>query len=119
MEKIFITKRNDFKTIKAKTEEQETTINLSRDSDAATIWTNDNTIITKLSKMIEKNPSEWICYLVGDANNPTGYFFETKKKYICFREGKRKITSNTMTEEHKKKLIESAKRAREDKKNND
>lgn len=116
MEKIYITKREDFKTIKAKTEEQETTINLSRDNDTATVWTNDNTVVTKLSKIIEKNPNEWSCYVVGNIEEPTGYFFTTKKKYICFREGKRKVTPKTMTEEHKNKMIVNAKKARESKK---
>ena len=116
MEKIYITKREDFKTIKAKAEEQETTVNFSRDNDVATVWTNDNTVVTKLSKIVEKNPDEWSCYVVGNMEEPTGYFFKTKKKYVCFREGKRKMTSKTMTEEHKMKMVVNSKKAREAKK---
>lgn len=37
-------------------EEQETTISISRDRDEAHIWTSDQTMITKLDKMVAINP---------------------------------------------------------------
>ncbi len=38
------------------TDEQETTINISRNSDTALIYTCDSTMITKLDKLVKKDP---------------------------------------------------------------
>lgn len=39
--------------------EQETVINFTRDSDKATVYTTDTTMLTKLHKLTKKNPEEW------------------------------------------------------------
>lgn len=36
--------------------EQETTVSFSRDSDTASVWTSDSTVMTKLDKLVESNP---------------------------------------------------------------
>ena len=111
--RIYITKKEQFKNIPNSVEDQETTINISRGEDKATIWTNDNTIINKLSKMLEKNPNSWKCYVMGDIDNHTGYFFEVNKKCISFREGKERV--KVLTEEHKQKMREGLKKSKENK----
>lgn len=112
--KYYITEKSQFKSIANSADEQETTINISRGEDKATIWTNDNTMITKLSKLVDKNPDIWKCYVVGNINKPTGYFFETTKKCISFREGTYKSNNGrikkSLTEEHKQKLIAGLKK---------
>ena len=40
-------------------EEQETTIQMDRNSDVATVYTSDYTYMTKLDKHVEGNPDEW------------------------------------------------------------
>ena len=43
-------------------EEQETTISISRDRDEAHIWTSDQTMITKLEKMVAINPGVYVIH---------------------------------------------------------
>lgn len=40
--------------------EQETIVNLERDKDYMEIYTSDSTMITKLSKLLEAESTEWI-----------------------------------------------------------
>ena len=39
--------------------EQETTISFVRNSDKAIVYTSDSTMLTKLHKLVQKNPKEW------------------------------------------------------------
>ena len=96
-----ITSLKEIKTIRGWTsEEQETTIVMPRNSTKVEIWSNDNTMITKLAKTWQKNTDEWKCFMATDtAGNPTGYFFFTTKKGISFRSGVKK--KRTLTEEQK------------------
>lgn len=87
MKRLF--KKEEFETIRCKAEEQETTIVISRKEDTATIYTSDNTMLTKILRVYVKNPSVWECY-----ENPrdregrvTGYTFKTTRKNISFRSG--------------------------------
>ena len=41
--------------------EQETTINILRDSEKVDIWTNDSTMMTKLDKMCKTSPENYQC----------------------------------------------------------
>ena len=43
-------------------DEQETTISISRDRDEAHIWTSDQTMITKLDKMVAINPGVYVVH---------------------------------------------------------
>lgn len=81
-------------------EEQETTIQISRDGTKARIWSSDNTAITRFKKCL-KNSSEWVCW-EGSKNkngNITGYFFECPKKFISYRS--KIICSRQLTEEER------------------
>ena len=44
--------------------EQETVIQISRDSDKMEIWTSDSTMMTRLDKLCEKS-NRWVCTSVG------------------------------------------------------
>lgn len=68
-------------------DEQETTISISRDRDEAHIWTSDQTMITKLDKMIAINPG---VYVVHDTTeNEEGRIlvreYRMPKRLISFR----------------------------------
>jgi len=66
--------------------EQETTISFTRDSNKAIVYTSDKTMLTKLHKLVEKNPKEWKRIdqgrLKGDVVSET---FECPKKLISLR----------------------------------
>ena len=67
-------------------EERETTINFSRDQKMATIYTSDNTVLTKLKHRIASNPEAYILthvYKTGDVC--TGIEVTCDKKLINFR----------------------------------
>lgn len=69
--------------------EQETTISITRDSPIMTIYVCDNTFLTKMKKAWLSNPTGWTCWAIHDQNGqPTGYFFEGKKKYLTLRKEK-------------------------------
>lgn len=68
--------------------EQETTINISRNRDVAYVYTNDNTMITKLRKKVETSPNDYTCTVAGyskETHLPSGYYFEFPKKLLSFR----------------------------------
>lgn len=80
--------------------EQETVINFRRGEPLASIFTTDSTMITKLNKCVEANPSEWkrmeTHKIYGEI---VGYTYECPKKYASsFRKSS---TKRTMTEEQK------------------
>ena len=84
-------------------DERETTINFSYNEDKATIYTSDNTVITKIKKCMIKDPKQWECCEAGRANDrPTGYFFTTSKSNIRFR---------SLIEKEKKELTEEERKA--------
>lgn len=68
-------------------EEQETTVQMGRTEDVAYVWTSDNTIVTKIKKLMVKAPDQW--KLVKISTNAdgeaVGYFFECPKKLVTFR----------------------------------
>lgn len=65
------------------TSEQETTISFMRDDNTATIYTCDNTMLTRIKKQIEKNPTAWKIYEMGRTERGvTGYSFICPKKAV-------------------------------------
>lgn len=69
-----------------KGDEQETTVQISRTGDVAHIWTNDNTMITKIRKLMERAPDQWKLVKISwqaDGSH-AGYFFECPRKAIKF-----------------------------------
>lgn len=81
-------------------EEQETVIQISRNSDKMRIWTSDRTMMTKLDKMCEKS-AEWRC--VGE-NFEDGVVvdkeYTSSKKLLTFRSSRR-----VLTEEQKAEMV--------------
>jgi hypothetical protein len=69
-------------------EERETTITLGAYSSDMTIYTADNTMLTKLKKVLDANPDTVKCWEAGrDSNgNATGYFFELDKRHLSIRQ---------------------------------
>ncbi len=65
-------------------EEQETTVQMSKVEDVACVWTNENTMVTKIKKLMGRAPDQW--KLVKISTNATGeavgYFFECPRKAI-------------------------------------
>lgn len=68
-------------------DEQETTVQMSRTEDVAHVWTNDNTVITKIRKLMVKAPDQWKLVRVSTnaAGEAVGYFIECPKKMVAFR----------------------------------
>lgn len=87
--------------------EQETVINFMRDSDKAIIYTSDTTMLTRLHKLVEKNPKEWKQIDQGKSNGEiVSETFECPKKLISFRSS---TASRVMTEEQRKAARERMK----------
>lgn len=65
-------------------EEQETTVQISRTEDVAYVWTNDNTMVTKIRKLMGRAPDQWRLVKISTnaAGEPAGYFFECPKKCV-------------------------------------
>lgn len=91
--------------------EQETVVNFERNTDKATVYTSDQTMLTKLHKLMEKNPKEWRLIdkgrIDGDVVSET---FECPKRLISFRTS---TASRVMTEEQREAAAERLKKARE------
>lgn len=92
-------------------DEQETTINFSRDSKEVSIWTNDKTMMTKLDKMVEKSPhytlkeTGYIKGMVADKE-----YILDDKSLLSFRSDKK---TSAMTEEQKQEAAERLREYRE------
>ncbi len=89
-------------------DEQETTISFSRDSESASVWTNDRTVMTKLDKLCEKNPDIYRATEVGKAQDDGSILskeYVMPKLLLSFRSGR---TKKVLTEEQKLVLKERA-----------
>ena len=70
-------------------EEKETTVSWSYDLPMATVWTSDNTTLTKMKKLMREVPTQ--CKLVDIGwykGNPVGYKFSVHKKFIRISKGR-------------------------------
>lgn len=65
-------------------EEQETTVQMSRTENVAYVWTNENTMVTKIKKLMGRAPDQWKLVKISTnaAGEPVGYFFECPRKAI-------------------------------------
>lgn len=79
--------------------EQETIVNLERDKDYMEIYTSDSTMITKLSKLLEAESTEWILI------SKTDYDMKVKapKNLLSLRT---KTIKRDLTDEQRKELAE-------------
>lgn len=74
-------------TVVCSVDEQETTIQVSRDEGVLNIWSSDNTMITKLRKCVAEGPDTWKCWEGSrdSDGNVTGYFFSAPRKVLTLR----------------------------------
>ena len=80
-------------------DEQETSIVFERNSDKMTIWTSDNTIVTKLRGLMTKSPEEYILRSISTYDaQPVAYEVEAPKEFLSFRSVR---VTRTMTEEQR------------------
>lgn len=102
---------DDLETLmKIPSDEQETTINLSRAEDKMSIWTTDNTMVTKLRALMIKNPKDYKLVTVSTCNGaPAAYEFEAPKKFLSLRADK---ITRTLTDEQRIALGERLKASR-------
>ena len=100
----YIDNIDDITAVHVNIHDAETVINFSRNDDVCNLYTTDNTIITKMKRVMRKN-SEYKCYVnsVDTDHNPTSYCFEFPKKRLSFRTP---IKRNKMTEEQRKEARE-------------
>lgn len=93
-EKIYIT-ADKITTCGTECHSQETNINWFRDEKIIKIETSDNTFITKMKHIMERDPEHYKCYYYeNNIDKKTGkiysYVFETDKKLLTFRVNKAK-----------------------------
>lgn len=90
-------------------EEQETSITRYRGDDTWDVWTSDNTVLTKMKKLMAASPEE--CKLLQVAWNkdgtPAGYEFSLPKKCVKFSAPRK------MSEEQRAALAERFAKAKE------
>lgn len=106
-------------------DEQEININLGKRDTKLSIYVSDNTWITKIKKLWERNLTGWECYATKNRDGKiTGYFFETSRKALGLRTGKGKKVdfSEEIIEKRKKHAqhlqeLRKAKRAAQNKNN--
>ena len=99
------------KTMGLSVNEQETVVNFERNTDKATVYTSDATMLTKLHKLMEKSPKEWRLIDKGRVNGDVvSETFECPKRLISFRTS---TASRVMTEEQREAAAERLKKARE------
>lgn len=99
-------------TVVCTLDEQETTVQVSRDTGTLNIWSSDNTMITKLRKCVAESPDVWKCW-EGSRDpdgNLTGYFFSAPRDMLTFRT--KKVTRE-FTDEQREAAAERLKRVRE------
>ena len=87
--------------------DQETVISYGRTEDYAMVWTNDKTVMTKLDRLCERSPDNYICTEVGRMLNGDGI---TDKQYKIMDKGLLSFRSNRvkieLTEEQKAERAE-------------
>lgn len=114
-EKIYLT-ADQITPVSIEVQCQETAINYLRNDLMASISVTDNTTLTKLRKLVAKDPDHYKCYAAsydpatGAANS---YIFEIPKKCISFRtvppkkeltDEQRKAYVERMHQAHKKEM---------------
>ena len=117
MEKIYVTDASLIEAISCDRREQETCINWLRDDDIIQICTSDPTMVTKLAKMVEKDPESYKCfYYESNRDKDTGrlgnYFFELPKKLLSFRTFSEKKSKRELSEEERKAIGERFRKGR-------
>lgn len=99
------------KSVKCPVEEQETTIQISRDGSVIRLFTSDNLRITKMQKLINNPNTLWklIRTTYDRDGNPTGYFFTCSDKRMLTLRPKK--VGKELTEEEKVALAARLKKS--------
>lgn len=107
---------SEIQACKVPVDEQEYTISKGRKDNSLEIFASDNTFVTKLKKVITKNPGAWKCREIRDSEGEVaGYFFEAPKSVLSIRSGASR-SGRYVSEERKQKLKEALRKGRENKK---
>ena len=95
-------------------QEQETTINFYRDSDLASVYTSDRTVMTRLDKLAESDEyPDWKLLKVNrsmEDKEIVSKVYETKKRLISFRST---IVQRELSEEQRQMYRERVKHMQE------
>lgn len=98
------------------TEDQETVIVFSRNSDTASVETTDSTVLTKLKKYAATSPGEWVLTNVTtsqgepDPTKITSICFKCPKKLVSLRS--KSSSPRELTEEERAEIAERMKSVR-------
>lgn len=95
--------------------EQETVIQISRNREVASIWTSDNTQITKIKRVMHKDPNSYVCVEVtkNKLGGVVGYAFECPKNLISYRTAVKRSISDEQRKSASKRLEEYHKKRKE------
>ena len=95
-------------------DEQETTISWYRKDSVAFVYTSDNTMLTKMKKLMAKSPDCKLKNITWSKDGePTGYFFEVPVRFVKVSKPKE------VSEEQRAALSERLKAMRETAQDND
>ena len=105
---------DDITATKCNTFEQETVIQISRNRDTASIWTSDNTQLTRIKRIMRKDPNSYVCTEVtkNKLGEVVGYAFECPKNLIRYRTSFKR----SMSDEQRKRASERLKECRKKRK---
>lgn len=87
MEKKYIT-AEEIESVKCQKDEQETALSWYRDDEYVRMSVTDNTMLTRMKKLVSKYPKDFKCYVNcydPDTGKPASYFFEFPVNCIGFR----------------------------------
>ena len=98
---------DDITATKCNTFEQETIIQISRNRGTASIWTSDNTQLTRIKRVMCKDPNSYVCTEVtkNKLGEVVGYAFECPKNLISYRTSAKR----SMSDEQRKRASERLK----------
>lgn len=113
-EKRLIKSPDEFEVISTAVEERETIIQMDANTDAATLYTSDPRIVTKIKYLMKNNPEAFEIRESGRDrnNNVTGYVMKFNKNLVNISSKLRTINRAPMSEEQKKNLIERLNRSK-------
>ena len=95
-------------------DEQETTISWYRRDAVASVYTSDNTMLTKMKKLMAKSPDCKLKNITwGKDGEPTGYFFEVPVRFV------KVLKPKEVSEEQRAALSERLKAMRGTEQDND
>lgn len=107
---------DDITATKCSAFEQETVIQISRNRDTASIWTSDNTQLTKIKHIMRKDPNSYVCTEVtkNKLGEVVGYEFECPKNLISYRTATKRSVSDEQRQKASERLKEYRKKRKEE-----